>query len=172
MTWTWLGWDLIRAQWKSVTSQSWGCHRCSPLINGGLEHRDKMCWAQCMCLKRLSPAGKWSRAWSAEAKPANSMSEEQSEECSYQTPAHPVPSLPQFPVCLLDCLLQEDEYVHTLSSSKQISFFSMLNYLTDYILAGSGQRWGQWRYAGLSTGCGEPGGSFCICKGRSWAKWF
>uniref|UniRef100_A0A8D1CM12 Histone H2A n=1 Tax=Sus scrofa TaxID=9823 RepID=A0A8D1CM12_PIG len=38
------------------------------------------------------------------------------------------------PVSFVDHLLQEDQYVHTLSSSTTHFLFSVLEYLTDYIL--------------------------------------
>ncbi|KAB1253003.1 Huntingtin-interacting protein M [Camelus dromedarius] len=60
------------------------------------------------------------------------MSEQQSHSC--QTPADLGTTELQFPVSYMDCLLQEDQYVHTLSSSTTDFLFSTLDYLTDYIL--------------------------------------
>uniref|UniRef100_A0A8D0UN23 Uncharacterized protein n=1 Tax=Sus scrofa TaxID=9823 RepID=A0A8D0UN23_PIG len=62
------------------------------------------------------------------------MSGKQSPEGSYEAPTHLTTTEPQVPVSFVDHLLQEDQYVHTLSSSTTHFLFSVLEYLTDYIL--------------------------------------
>lgn len=65
LSWTFLGWGLIRAQWVLMTSQSLGCHKGISLTNEGPEHGDIVGGCDCWCLERPSPAEQSSRAdWS------------------------------------------------------------------------------------------------------------